>query len=61
MHTTVQDKALSTTQRLTAIREHLPFEVEQAWMSSEFYIASYLNEHAAVQAEDSEDGDEAGE
>jgi hypothetical protein len=61
MHTTVQDKTTTTTQKLTAIRENLPFEVEQAWIPSEFYIASYLNEHTAVQAKDGEDGAEAGD
>lgn len=61
MHTTAQNKTSPTDQRLTAIRENLPFELEQAWMSSEFYIESYLNEHAAVQPEDGEDRDEAGD
>jgi hypothetical protein len=46
MQTTEQKTMSSTTQNLAAIRNVLPFEVEQAWTFSESYIRNYLNEHA---------------
>lgn len=57
MPTTTQDKNVSITQQLIAVRETLPFEMEQAMLYSEYNIANYVNEHAPILVEDMEDED----
>jgi hypothetical protein len=40
---------------LTAIRNGLPFEVEQAWIFSESYIATYLTDHTPAYIKNDEE------
>jgi hypothetical protein len=56
MQTTAQNTMSATTQNLATIRNGLPFEVEQAWTSSESYIRNYLSEHAPAHLKAAEEG-----
>lgn len=48
MQSTKQEKMPIISQYLDTIPDGLSFEVEQAWMFSASYIASYLSQHTAV-------------
>ena len=57
MQTTEQNTMSATTQNLAAIRNGLPFEVEQAWIFSESYIRNYLSEHAPAHVRANDEGE----
>jgi hypothetical protein len=41
-----EDKTMSIAEKLIAISNRLPFQSEQAWTFSSYYMACYLQEHA---------------
>ena len=56
MHSKKQENMSTITQDLNTVSHDRPFEVEQAWMFSASYMASYLSEHTAVHMRDREEG-----
>lgn len=56
-----QEKTAAIIQYLNTIRYGLSFKVEQAWMFSASYIASYLSEHTAVHVKVNDEGSPRGD
>ena len=56
-----QEKTDAIIQYLNTIRYGLSFKVEQAWMFSASYMASYLSEHTAVHMKVNDEGSPRGD
>lgn len=56
-----EEKTAAIIQYLNTIRYGLSFEVEQAWLFSASYMASYLSEHTAVHRKVNDEGSPRGD